>query len=146
MASLTLIEGPAGAGKSQLAADLLEAGSVSVVADTTALWAALSGAVRGPDGRFPVRSDSDPALSVARYVQGVAVRQGLESGADVAVTTSRRGQAARWEPMARQSGASFAVRTLDPGREVVSARLAEPDGELSEACELAVSRWYDYDS
>ena len=59
---LILIEGPAGGGKSQLAADLLAAGEITVLADLTALWAALSGAVRGADGRYPIRLADDPAL------------------------------------------------------------------------------------
>lgn len=143
MASLTLLAGPAGAGKSQAAAAMLEAGEVSVVADTTALWAALSGASRNASGKYPERADNDPALVVARVVQTAAARQALESGFDVAVTTSRKGQAERWQTLAVNRGASFRQRILDPGREVVRSRLAETDGNLSEACERAVARWYD---
>ena len=152
MATLTLIEGPAGGGKSQLAADLLDAGAVEAVADVTALWAALAGARRGPDGRFPERSDADPALHVARYVQPAAARVCLDSGHDVAVTTSRRGQAERWRALATAAGAEFAVRTVDPGVEVVIARLSTDrprreesrarGGYFSRSCFLAVSRWY----
>ena len=90
---LVLIQGPAGGAKSQVAAEMLEAGEVQVLADTTALWAALSGVQRGPDGKYPVRQDDDPALAVALYVQAVAVRRGLEAGTDVGVT--RRLGAAR---------------------------------------------------
>lgn len=139
---LILIEGPAGAGKSQLTTLMLEAGEIAVLADTTELWAALSGAVRGPDGRYPVRLDDDLALAVARYLKAVAVRVGLQEGADVAVTTSERGQAERWRRMAEEAGAPFAVRTVDPGRDVVEARLSDADGVLSEACRQAIGRWY----
>ena len=39
---LTLIQGPAGGAKSQVAAELLAAGDIDVLADVTALWVALS--------------------------------------------------------------------------------------------------------
>lgn len=137
-----LIQGPAGGAKSQVAAEMLEAGEVQVLADTTALWVALSGVTRGLDGRYPVRDDDDPALAVALYVQTVAVRRGLEDGADVAVTTSRRGQEARWQRLADGAGTRFVVRTVDPGQDVVRARLADPDGTLSDPCAKAIARWY----
>ena len=140
---LTLVEGPAGGAKSQLTAEMLEAGEIDVLADVTALWVALSGVVRGPDGRYPVREDSDPALIVALYVQTVVVRRALSEGFDVAVTTSRPGMADRWQRIASEFAASFTVRTVDPGRDVVEARLSEADGTLSDPCREAVARWYD---
>lgn len=139
---LYLVQGPAGSGKSQLVASMLAAGEITVQADVTALWAALSGAVRGPDGRYPVRLDDDPALAVAQYIQRVAVRQALQDGADVAVTTSRRGQVDRWRQLADDAITTFAVRTVDPGRDVVAARLADDSGVLSDSCETAIKRWY----
>ena len=137
---LHLVQGPAGGGKSQVTAEMLEAGEVQVVADVTALWAALSGAVRGPDGRYPVRDESDPALAAALYAQSVIARNVLDSGADVAVTTSRAGQEARWREVAGERG--LFVRTVDPGEETVRARLAESDGSISPECDKAVRRWY----
>ena len=144
MASLHLLEGPAGSGKSQVARDLLEAGEVQALADVTALWAALSGAQRDLEkGRYPERADDDPALGLARYVQAAAVRQGLREGLDVAATTSRRDQVDRWREVAHGEGASLIVRTVDPGRDVVAARLADPvTGVLSDACGSALGRWY----
>lgn len=140
--TLTLIQGPAGAGKSQLAAAMLEAGEVAVVSDITSLWAALSGAVRGADGRYPVRSNDDPALEVARYIQRVVVRRALETGANVAVTTSQHGQENSWRAWADRAGTGFRVRTVDPGFDVVRARLADDTGDLSQACQDAIGRWY----
>ena len=141
---LTLIQGPAGGGKSAVSRDLLAAGEVEAVADVTALWAALSGAQRDPEtGRYSVRDDEDPALGLARYVQAAAVREGLRQGLDVAVTTSRRDQVERWQSVADAEGAGLAVRTVDPGIEVVTARLADPaTGVLSDACSAALDRWY----
>ena len=141
--SLYLVQGPAGGGKSQFVAEMLAAGEISIFSDITALWAALSGAVRGPDGLYPVRLDDDPALEIAQYVQAVAVRQALDLDHDVAVTTSRRGQESRWQRLADSAARAFTVRTLDPGREVVEARLSGPDGRLSEECRKAIARWYE---
>ena len=140
---LTLIEGPAGSGKSAVAADMLSAGEVEVLLDTTALWAAMAGARRGPDGKYPVRRDDDPALGAALYVQTVAARFALEQGARVGVTTSRRDQVDRWADVARAAGVALSVRTVDPGEDVVRARLSDPEtGVLSGECDQAIGRWY----
>lgn len=140
---LVLVEGPAAGGKSQYVAEMLAAGEVDIQADVTALWVALSGAVRDATGRYPVRRDNDPALLLARYLQSVAVRQGLQEGFDVAVTTSQPHQGERWRILAAAAGATFSVTTLDPGVQVVTARLADADGNLSAECQRALSRWYD---
>ena len=81
---LTLIEGPAGGGKSELLREMLAAGEIDVAADVTALWAATGGAERDPvTGKYPVRLETDPApaygplpanchggLCIARRLQG----------------------------------------------------------------------------
>ena len=141
---MTLLQGPAGSGKSQAARDLLANGEATILADVTALWAALTGAVRDPEtGLYPERADADPGLAAARQVQERAVRVGLRDGESVVVTTSRRGQESRWAGVAIDSGALFSARTIDPGFDVVSARLADPvTGTLSGACSRALSRWY----
>ena len=117
----------------------------------TAIWAALSGARRGPDGKYPIRSEDDPALGAALYLQTVGARFALEQGARVGVTTSRRAQEARWAQMAQEAGGrplgprrlvEFNVRTIDPGEDVVRARLADADGNLSAECARAIGRWY----
>ena len=136
------MRGRRAAAKSQLAAALLAAGEIEVLADVTALWVALSGAVRGPDGLYPERLDDDPALAVAQYVQAVAARQALDEGADVGVTTSRAGQVDRWREVADNAATPFLLRTVDPGIAVVSSRLAGVDGVLSAACRRAIARFY----
>ena len=84
-----------------------------------------------------------PRLMVALYAQAVVARRGLEAGARVAVTTSRRGQVSRWADVAAAAGADFTVRTVDPGEAVVRARLADPvTGVLSPECGQAVGRWF----
>ena len=141
--SLTLIQGPAGGGKSQIAADLLAAGGIDLLADITQLWVALSGVERDAEGRYPEREDDDPALESARYMQSVLVRFALSLGANVAVTTSRRDQEERWQRAAEEADTEFEVRTVDPGEDVVRGRLTGPDGQLSAACDRAIRRWYD---
>ena len=140
--TLILVQGPAGGGKSQLAKALLASGEGQILADITALWAALSATERLPDGRYPVRLDTDPALALAQYLQAAAVRQGLEDGNDVIVTTSRADQVARWQEVADDADTGLTVRTVDPGRSVVADRLADAAGRLSGACARAISRWY----
>ena len=139
---LTLLEGPAGSNKSAAARRMIQAGEADVVADVTPLWAALRGVERGPDGKFPVRADDDPALPLARYLQAAAVREGLREGRNVVVTTSRRGQAPRWQAVAAETGDELTVRTLDVDRATIAARLAGPGGELSPACQAAMARWF----
>ena len=123
---------------------MLEAGEVEVLLDVTALWATISGAVRGPDGRYPPRSDDDPSLAAALYVQAAGARFALEQGARVGVTTSRRAQEARWAEIARAAGVEINIREVDPGEAVVRARLSDPEtGVLSGPCERAIGRWYE---
>ena len=53
-----LLSGPAGAAKSALARRLLlENAGLATIADFQAVYAALTGDVRGPDGRYPLRDD-----------------------------------------------------------------------------------------
>ena len=141
MASLTLLEGPAGAGKSQEAARMLAAGEADVLADLTSLWAAMRGYERDGEGRYPVRADNDPVLPLASYMRAAVVRAALREGLAVAVTTGTPDMATRWAAVAEETGAAFTVRTIDPGEAVVRERLAE-NGTLSPACEKAVRRWY----
>lgn len=129
-----ILRGPAGAGKSQA----IEPGILR--ADVTALWAALTGAVRGPDGRYPVREDGDPALRLALYLKAAAVAYAAREGLNGWATTSSSSPEA--VERLREQGARGPVQTVDPGEDVVQRRLAEPNGELSPACEQAVRRWY----
>ena len=139
--SLTLVEGPAGAGKSQAVARMLQAGEAEVVADLTQLWAAMRGFERDAAGRFPVRDDEDPALRLAAYLRAAVVRQALREDLRVVVTSGSPDMATRWAAVAEEAGAAFTVRTEDPGEAVVRERLAV-DGELSPQCEKAIGRWY----
>ena len=142
--TLYLLEGPAGADKSRLSRDMRQAGEVSIISDVTPLWAALSGIEKDPaTGKYPVRQADDPALNAARYLQVTAAAFALREGFNAVVTTSQRGQAAKWAEIATRHNSGFYVRTLDPGYETVRQRLSDPEtGELSPECGQAISRWY----
>lgn len=134
---LTIVRGPAGGGKSQVVAKRQQPGQV--VVDLTRLHVALSGAERGPDGRYPVRTDGDPVLDLAIYVKAAATREAARRGMDGYVTTSNS------EPEAverlREQGVTGPVETVDPGEEVARRRLSVR-GRLSAECSRALRRWY----
>lgn len=143
--TLTLFEGPPGSGKSQRVQEALADGELDVVADFTSLWAAVRQVQRGPDGRYPIRLDDDPALTQGYLsaLQTIAVSLALRRGMRVAVTSGTSGTAPTWAERADVQGATFSVRTFDPGEAVVRARLSDPGtGELADECEHAIGRWY----
>lgn len=134
--ALKILRGPAGAGKSQVIA----AERPSVVVDLTAIWAALRGFDRDDDGRYPVRTDDDPALDLAVYLKATAVRYAARQGLDGIVTTSSSSPEA--VERLREQGATAGVETIDPGEQVARERLIGADGDLSPECEKALARWY----
>ena len=144
MPELHLVSGPPGGGKSQFVRELLAAGTVAIVADVTRLWSAVGGYERDPEtGKYPIREDDDPSLSVALYLQVVAVRQALSAGESVAVTAARPHAEQKWRRIAEAFDDIEVIATvIDPGIEIVRHRLADADGVLAQACERAISAWY----
>ena len=140
MASV-LLSGPAGAGKSALARRLfVEHGGLVVIADFQSLYAALTGDVRGPDGRYPLRDDR--LLPLVEYTRRAVVTGAVNREVDV-VATNSDGASERRKFLLQQLGPGATERIVDPGRDVVSARLADAaTGELSPECDGAISRWY----
>ena len=138
--ALVIVRGPAGGGKSQYIERARKPGDV--LADFTAIFAAVSGVTRGPDGRYPIRTDDDPLIPLAAWVKAAIVRQAAARGLRGYVTTSdgSAGELARL----REVGASdVGAITIDPGRAVVEARLADAEtGQLHPQCSAALSRWY----
>ena len=137
-----LLSGPAGGGKSQLARELLrQSNEPWIAADFQAIVAALLLQERGPDGKYPLRPDY--VLPLAEYV-----RQSIISGANTrelnTVTTNSDGDPARRAYLLSLLGAGATERIVDPGRDVVIARLADTvSGELSDDCGKAIGRWFE---
>ena len=139
-ASLTLVEGPVGSGKSEVLRNLLSTAAVDLVADLTPLWSALRLIERDASGNYPERLRSDPALLTALYLKTTTARRALSEGLKVAVSTSTPNQAEKWRAIAAEFDAVFEVTTVDPGEAVVRERLG---GEaISNECQGSVNRWY----
>ena len=134
-----ILRGPAGAGKSQWFEANSEPGDLWL--DITAIWAAVRGLERGPDGRYPVRLDDDRGLRVAAYLKSVGIAFAEREGLDGWTSTSSSSPVA--VERLRAAGATGRTITLDPGLSVVQRRLADPDtGELDPECDRALLRWY----
>ena len=136
-----LLSGPAGAGKSQIAAELARDDSGPVVlADFSSLLGSLSGASRDPaTGRFPPRDVR--LLPIVEYVRRAVITAATARELRV-VATNSDGDPDRRAFLLGQLGDGATERVVDPGEAVVRARLAEPEGELSADCEQAIQRWY----
>ena len=136
-----LLSGPAGAAKSAMARRLFEERTgLVVIADFQALYAALTGNTRGPDGRYPLRDER--LLPLVEYTRRAVVTGAVNREVEVLATNSD-GNPARRAFLLEQLGAGATERIVDPGRAVVAARLADAEtGELSSECDGAISRWY----
>ena len=140
MASI-LLSGPAGASKSQIARQLLaEHPGLAVAADFQALVAALLLLERGPDGKYPLRPDW--VLPMAEYLRRAVITGARGREIDV-IATNSDGDPDRRRFLLSQLGEGAQERIVDPGRAVVTARLADAaTGVVSPACEQAIGRWY----
>lgn len=140
MASI-LLSGPAGAAKSALARQLLaDNPGLAAIADFQAVYAALTAVTRGPDGRYPLRDDR--LLPLVEYVRRAIITGAINREIDV-IATNSDGDLTRRQFLLSQLGDGAQERIVDPGRDIVSARLADPHtGELSTECAAAIARWY----
>ena len=132
------IVGPAGSGKSQVVAAERRPGDILI--DFTVLWAALTGAVRGEDGRFSVREDDDPSLPLVSAAYWFTLSEAVSRELSGFVTSASRANVERLE---RITGRKARVVDVKPGP--LLARLSEVDGDgdyLDTACVSAVRRWY----
>ena len=131
------------AGKSQTAKAMLDADQADVLADTSAIYAALSGDERDSNGRYPSRPDGALLLPLALYVRQAVVREGLRRDLRVLKTSSTKTDLERDRALASELGASFREIVIDPGENVVRGRLRDPQtGTVSPDCESAISRYY----
>ena len=162
-----LLSGPAGAGKSQLAAELraelAAAGFVVSIVDFQSIYVAITGDVRDPTtGRYPLRDER--LLPLIEYARRAITTGAVEMGVTVVATNSDGSPERRAELLGRLApGATETV--IDPGRAVVERRLSDhvdPDGEgfdidfgdddgdgrrrgggrISRSCRQATNRWY----
>ena len=138
-----LLSGPAGAGKTQLARELLsQFQGPGVVADFQSIYAALLLLVRDSNGRYPQRLETQGyALAIAEYVRRAIMTVALENEVAVVVTNSD-GDPTRRNFLLTQLGPGATERVIDPGIDVVRSRLADVDGLLSVQCGDAINRWF----
>ena len=143
MAAL-LLSGPAGASKSLLARRMIEDGQANIVLDFQAIAAALLGLRRDPEtGRYPERDAAfERIMPMTEYLRQTAITYARDHDLGVVMTNSD-GDLERRASLLARLGPEAAERVIDPGREVVSARLADPvSGQLSAQCAEAIARWY----
>ncbi len=128
-----LISGPAGAAKSALMRDLLReaeaAGVPTVGVDFQSIVVALLALERGPNGHYPVRPEW--VLPLAEYIRQAAFTGAARMEVDV-IGTNSDGDPARREKLLQRIGPGAVERVVDPGIEVVEARLARQSAELGD--------------
>ena len=111
-----------------------------MLVDFQSIYASLSGDVRDENGLYPER-DPD-LLPLAERERQRAIRDAVEMQVGVVATNSDGAQARR-SYLLGLLGADALEEIVDPGLDVVTARLANPaTGQLSPSCLSAVSRWY----
>ena len=138
-----LLSGPAGAGKTALARELLsQFQRPGVVADFQSILAALLLLIRDSNGRYPPRLETQGyALAIAEYVRRAIITVALENEVEIVVTNSD-GDPTRRNFLLAQMGPGAIERVIDPGVDVVRERLADVDGLLSVQCGDAINRWF----
>ena len=136
-----LISGPAGGGKSAVAKEELAAqAGPAVVADFQSVVVAMLQLERLADGRFPIRPPW--ILPLAEYTRRAIITGAVARDISVVVTNSD-GASERRKFLLAQLGPGAVERIVDPGVDVVRARLADAaTGVLSSECEQASNRWY----
>ena len=112
----------------------------AVIADFSAIYAALALSRRGPDGKFPDRPTPDPLVPLAESIRQRVILMAVEREYGV-VATNSDGRSDRRAYLLGLLGPGAVERVIDPGRATVTRRLSGPTG-LSEACTSAIGRWY----
>ena len=138
-----LLSGPAGGGKTQAAAEVLETSNTpSVVVDFQRLYAGLTGDERDPEtGRYPERQDRHSfLLPMVEYLRRTAITAAQQRDIYTIITNSD-GDRERRDFLQSLLGAGATERIIDPGRAVVVERLSI-NGVLTRQCGDAISRWY----
>ena len=139
-----LISGPAGAGKSQAARELLRTGKADLAADFQSILAALLLLERDPEtGRYPPRDrTTERLIPLAQAIKATIISEARERELTVVATNSNGSPAQRQRLIAELGNAPEQI--INPGRAAVEQRLADPvTGQLSSGCSQAIRRWYD---
>ena len=138
-----LLSGPAGGGKSQAAVELVKSGlgGPTIAADFQRLVVALLLLERDPTtGLYPVRPEW--VLPLAEYTRQAVITGALSRDLNVVITNSD-GNPERRKFLLDRLGVGAVEQVVDPGIDVVSARLSDPQtGQLGEECQQAIGRWY----
>ena len=146
-----IIAGPAGAGKTararELLAELRAQGYEPLAADFQSILAALLLIERLPDGRYPERlPDQAYALAMVEYLRTTMIRRALDDDRPVVATVSEPATGPRHAALLALFAGQARQEVIDPGIDTVIERLAGANGELSRQCEEALSRWYGADA
>ena len=138
----TLISGPAGAGKSRLARELLsQVQGQGAIVDFQALYSAALLLRRRDDGRYPERDPADAhLLALAEYVRRAMITGAREMDIEI-IATNSDGSPQRREYLRGLLGPGAVEVVLDPGRAAVEQRLSV-NGVLSQQCRDGISRWF----
>ena len=139
----TLLSGPAGAGKTAEAKQLINASAGPAVAlDFQSIYAALLLLERMADGRYPQREPQHSfAYPLVEYLRRAALTAARDREIQVVLTNSDSDPARRATLLGLlKPGAREVV--IDPGRAVVVERLSDDDGNLSGQCADAIGRWF----
>ena len=91
-------------------------------------------------GRYPLRNER--LLPLTEYVRRAIITGATDR--DIAViATNSDGDPARRSFLLGQLGEGATERIVDPGENIVAARLSDPEtGILSPECKSAIGRWY----
>lgn len=114
-----------------------------VAADFQSILAALMLLERLPNGRFPERQIMQQAwlIPLVEAVRQTVVSFARERGIDVLLTNSD-GSPSRRAHLLERLGPMASEQIVDPGFNIITERLSDPNGRISEQCVEARDRWY----
>ena len=111
-----------------------------MAADFQAIVAALLLLRRDPEtGKYPERPEW--VLPLAEHIRRAVIDAARSRDVRV-IATNSDGDPGRRRFLIERLGPGALEEVIDPGEEVVKARLSGRTGKLSRSCESAVKRWY----